>query len=70
MNLYDVCMQVLDGAGEADVDLKDDMTKEYLANEIYELYYEYQIYSEKDNIGYVEDLKQIKKYSQAIDEDS
>jgi hypothetical protein len=69
MNLYEVCIQVLEDANENENKLDDSLSMEYIANEIYELFYEYQVYSEKFDTGYIEDVKDFWNYKNRFDED-
>lgn len=69
MNLYEVCIQVLEDANENKNKLDDSLSREYIANEIYELFYEYQVYSDKFDTGYIEDVKDFWNYKNRFDED-
>jgi|TARA_R110000822_G_scaffold252206_1_gene378883 hypothetical protein len=69
MNLYEVCIQVLEDANENENKLDDSLSREYIANEIYELFYEYQVYSDKFDTGYIEDVKDFWNYKNRFDED-
>jgi hypothetical protein len=69
MNLYEVCIQVLEDANENENKLDDSLSREYIANEIYELFYEYQVYSDKFDTGYIEDVKDFWSYKNRFDED-
>jgi len=69
MNLYEVCIQVLEDANENENKLDDSLSREYIANEIYELFYEYQVYSEKFDTGYIEDVKDFWNYKNRFNED-
>ena len=69
MNLYDICLQVLEHANESDANLDNDITRESIATEIYELFYEYQMYSPYIDTGYLGDLKDYWDYKQDLDED-
>ena len=69
MNLYEVCIQVLEDANENENKLDDSLSREYIAHEIYELFYEYQVYSEKFDTGYIEDVKDFWNYKNRFDED-
>ena len=69
MNLYEVCIQVLEDAKENENKLDDSLSREYIANEIYELFYEYQVYSDKFDTGYIEDVKDFWNYKNRFDED-
>ena len=40
MNLFEICMQVLNDASEGGLDFDKDTDRENIANDIYELYYE------------------------------
>ena len=42
MNLFEVCLEVLEHADEIEMSLDDEMCRETIANEIYDLFYEYQ----------------------------
>tara|TARA_R100001377_G_C3188905_1_gene109724 strand:- start:1056 stop:1256 length:201 start_codon:yes stop_codon:yes gene_type:complete len=57
MNLYEVCIQVLEDANKTNVKIDDDISREYLANEVYELFYEHQVFEEVNSRGTMEDLK-------------
>ena len=69
MNLYEVCIKVLEYANENENKLDDSLSREYIANEIYELFYEYQVYSDKFDTGYIEDVKDFWNYKNRFDED-
>ena len=69
MNLYEVCIQVLEDANENENKLDNSLSREYIANEIYELFYEYQVYSYKFDTGYIEDVKDFWNYKNRFDED-
>ena len=69
MNLYEVCIQVLEDANENENKLDNSLSREYIANEIYELFYEYQVYSDKFDTGYIEDVKDFWNYKNRFDED-
>ena len=45
MNLFEVCLEVLEHADEIEMSLDDEMCRETIANEIYDLFYEYQTLS-------------------------
>ena len=66
MNLYEVCIQVLEDANENENKLDDSLSREYIANE---LFYEYQVYSDKFDTGYIEDVKDFWNYKNRFDED-
>ena len=49
--------------------LDDEMCRETIANEIYDLFYEYQVYSPYFDTGYMGDLKDYWEYRKDFDED-
>tara|TARA_R100001443_G_scaffold52460_1_gene64139 strand:- start:6061 stop:6270 length:210 start_codon:yes stop_codon:yes gene_type:complete len=57
MNLYDIVIKVLENADENDMSLKDDMSKQLIATDIYDLFYENQVYSSFVDSTYLEDIK-------------
>jgi len=68
LNLYDICLQVLEHANASESNLEDDMVRESIATEIYELFYEYQMYSPHIDTGYIEDLKDYWNYKQDLND--
>jgi hypothetical protein len=48
MNLYEIVMEVLEHADDNGMSIKDDMSKQSIATEIYELFYESQVYLDED----------------------
>ena len=69
MNLYEICLEVLKHASESKINLEDEMSRETVATEIYDLFYEYQTYSPYLDSGYLGDLKDYWDYKQDLDED-
>ena len=69
MNLYEICLEVLKHASESKINLDDEMSRETLATEIYDLFYEYQTYNSYCDSGYLVDLKDYWSYKQDLDED-
>lgn len=69
MNLFEVCLEVLEHADEIEMSLDDEMCRETIANEIYDLFYEYQVYSPYFDTGYMGDLKDYWEYRKDFDED-
>lgn len=69
MNLYEICLEVLKHASESEINLDDEMSRETLATEIYDLFYEYQTYNPYYDSGYLVDLKDYWSYKQDLDED-
>ena len=59
MNLFEICMQVLEEARDSDLDLNNGITCENIASEIYELYYENSklVNSNLSDTGYFVDVK-------------
>ena len=55
MNLYEICMAVLERAVDGNVDFKDEMSRQNIANDIYDLFYEYELMCDvsinRDNIN-------------------
>jgi len=55
LNLYEICMTVLERAVDGNVDFEDEMSRQNIANDIYDLFYEYELMCDvsinKDNIN-------------------
>jgi|TARA_R110000803_G_scaffold44601_3_gene94285 hypothetical protein len=56
MSLFDICIQVLDDASDNGYELNSEPTREYIANEIYDRYYNNRLPVIPDT-GYIEDIK-------------
>jgi len=69
MNLYEIVMEVLEHADDNEMSLSNDMTKQSIATEIYELFYESQVYSNFVDSGYLMDLSDYWQFRQDLDED-
>jgi len=69
MNLYEIVMEVLEHADDNDMSLSDDMSKQSIATEIYELFYESQVYSNFVDSGYMRDVSDYWQFRQDLDED-
>tara|TARA_R100001129_G_scaffold52_1_gene91 strand:- start:12609 stop:12821 length:213 start_codon:yes stop_codon:yes gene_type:complete len=69
MNLYEIVMEVLEHADDNGMSIKDDMSKQSIATEIYELFYESQVYSSFIDSGYMNDLSDYWQFRQDLDED-
>ena len=69
MNLYEIVMEVLEHADDNDMSLSNDMTKQSIATEIYELFYESQVYSNFVDSGYLMDLSDYWQFRKDLDED-
>ena len=69
MNLYEIVMEVLEHADDNEMSLSNDMTKQSIATEIYELFYESQVYSNFVDSGYIMDLSDYWQFRQDLDED-
>lgn len=69
MNLYDICIEVLEHASNNDMSIEEDKSREEIATDIYDLFYEYQLYSPYVDTGYINDLEEYWGYRQDIDED-
>jgi hypothetical protein len=69
MNLYEIVMEVLEHADDNDMSISDDMSKQSIATEIYELFYESQVYSSFIDSGYMSDISDYWQFRQDLDED-
>ena len=69
MNLYELVMEVLDYADENGLSISDDMAKESIATEIYELFYENQVYANVVDGEYITNLSDYWQFKQDLDED-
>jgi len=69
LNLYDICIEVLEHASNNDMSIEEDKSREEIATDIYDLFYEYQLYSPYVDTGYINDLEEYWGYRQDIDED-
>tara|TARA_R100001082_G_scaffold29586_1_gene14846 strand:- start:4141 stop:4299 length:159 start_codon:yes stop_codon:yes gene_type:complete len=49
--------------------IEEDKSREEIATDIYDLFYEYQLYSPYVDTGYINDLEEYWGYRQDIDED-
>ncbi len=45
MNLYEIVIEVLEYANEGKMNLDDEMSRQSIATEVYDLFYENQVYS-------------------------
>ena len=62
-------MEVLEHADDNGMSINDDMSKQSIATEIYELFYESQVYSSFIDSGYINDLSDYWQFIQDLDED-
>jgi len=69
MNLYEIVMEVLEHADDNGMSLEDDMSKQSIATEIYELFYESQVYSSFIDSGYMGDISDYWQFRQDLNED-
>jgi hypothetical protein len=69
LNLFDICMEVLEHAYDLEMNLEDEVCRESISTEIYDLFYEHQVYPHHSNNGYIGDLKEYWDYKQDLDEE-
>ena len=68
MNLYEICIQVLEHANDSNRNLDNDMDVQAMATEIYDLFYEHQVYANSIDTGYLMDLKEYWGFKEDLDE--
>ena len=61
MNLYEICIQVLEHANNSNRNLDNDMDVQLIATEIYELFYEHQMFP-------IDDLQEYWNFKEDFDE--
>ena len=61
MNLYEICVQVLEHANNCNRNLDNDMDVQLIATEIYELFYEHQMFP-------IDDLQEYWGFKEDLDE--
>jgi hypothetical protein len=61
LNLYEICIQVLEHANNCNRNLDNDMDVQLIATEIYELFYEHQMFP-------IDDLKEYWGFKEDLDE--
>jgi hypothetical protein len=49
--------------------IEDEVCRESISTEIYDLFYEHQVYPHHSNNGYIGDLKEYWDYKQDLDEE-
>ena len=69
MNLYEIVIEVLEYANEGKMNLDDEMSRQSIAAEVYDLFYENQVYSPYVDSGYIEDLKEYWHFREDLNED-
>ena len=69
MNLFDICMEVLEHAHDLEMNISDEKCREIVATEIYDLFYEYQAYPQPYDMSHVGDIKEYWEYKRDFDED-
>ena len=69
MNLYDIVVEVLEHANNEKMSIENEISRESIATEIYELFYESQVYSPYASNGYIENLDEYWQFREDFDED-
>ena len=69
MNLYEIVIEVLEHADDNGMSISNDMSKQSIATEIYELFYDSQVYSSYIDSGYMQDVSDYWQFRQDADED-
>jgi|TARA_X000001388_G_C2232725_1_gene123839 hypothetical protein len=69
MNLYDIIMEVLEHADESKMTLDDEMSRQSIATEVYDLFYENQVYSPYVENGYIDNLQEYWHFREDLDEE-
>jgi hypothetical protein len=69
LNLFDICMEVLEHAHDLEMNISDEKCREIVATEIYDLFYEYQAYPQPYDMSHVGDIKEYWEYRRDFDED-
>ena len=69
MNLYEITMEVLEYASDNDISIDDEMSRQDIATQIYDLFYDYQVYSADSTEGYLFDLQEYWHYRDDLNEE-
>ena len=69
MNLYEIVIEVLEHADDNGMSISNDMSKQSIATEIYELFYDSQVHSSYIDSGYIRDIRDYWQFRQDVDED-
>tara|TARA_R110002020_G_scaffold307534_3_gene523356 strand:- start:886 stop:1098 length:213 start_codon:yes stop_codon:yes gene_type:complete len=69
LNLYEICIEVLEHANDSKKNLDSDIDIQSIATDIYDLFYEHQVYTTSVDTGYLMDLKEYWDFKQDLNED-
>jgi hypothetical protein len=69
LNLYDICLEVLEEASSSKKNLDNEMDVQSIATDIYELFYEHNLYHDNVDVSYLGDLKDYWDFKEDLDED-
>ena len=68
MNLYEIVVEVLEHADGENVGIDDEISRESIATEVYELFYENQVISPYADNGYIKNLEEYWYFREDFDE--
>ena len=68
MNLYEIVVEVLEHADGENVGIDDEISRESIATEVYELFYENQVNSPYADNGYIKNLEEYGHFREDFDE--